>query len=166
MLMESEVTWMQVLLIQDVPNLGQAGDIKRVADGYARNYLLAKGLAVPATKGTMKEAQQRQEALLRRQEKERNQAQVLAERISGLTLTFRARVGEKDRLYGSITTADIAEALSEKLGQEIDKRKIESAPLRELGTHQVPLRLTRDVSATVTVVIERLESEESHGQAG
>ncbi len=149
---------MDVLLTKDVPNLGQAGQIKKVARGYARNFLIPKGLARPATQGALKQAEIQQRAEARRQRKLENQAQDLAQIISRTTLTFRAKAGESDRLYGSITNADIAQALEQEMGQTVDKRKIElSDPIRELGTHRVPIRLLSDLAPEVTVIVEREE---------
>jgi large subunit ribosomal protein L9 len=149
---------MDVLLTRDVPNLGQAGQIKKVARGYARNFLIPKGLAVPATEGALTQAKLHQQAEARRQRKLENQAQILAQIISRTTLTFQVKAGESDRLYGSITNADIAQALEQEIDQTIDKRKIElSDPIRELGTHQVPIRLLSDLAPEVTVIVDREE---------
>lgn len=155
---------MQVILTQDVPNVGKAGEVKNVSDGYGRNYLLARGLARVATEGQQKQAEQHQRSAIKRRQRELSDAQSIAERISGLTLTFQARTGEGTKLYGSITSADIAERLSQLLGQEFDRRKIHlEESLRQLGTHQVPVRLTADLVPEITVVIER-EGEEPEGE--
>lgn len=149
---------MEVLLLKDVKELGEAGEIKKVADGYARNYLVPRGLAVQATPGAIKQAEKHREAAARRQAKELTEAQVLAQALDGVSVTFQARAGESDRLYGSITNVNIAEALEEKIGQEVDRRKIElEEPLKELGTHAVTIRLAPGAEAKVTVVIEREE---------
>ena len=149
---------MEVLLLQDVDRLGSAGDIKRVADGYARNYLFPKELAVLATPGAIKQAKLRREAEARRQARELSEAQALAQALDGQVVTFQARAGESDRLYGSITSANIAEALEAQIGQPVDRRKIElEEPLKELGTHAVTIRLAAGAEAKVTVVIEREE---------
>lgn len=155
---------MQVILIQDVPNVGKAGEVKNVSDGYGRNYLIARGLARVATEGQQKQAEQHQRSAAKRRQRELADAQSIAERISGLTLTFKARTGEGTKLYGSITSADIAERLSQLLGKEFDRRKIHlEESLRHLGTHQVPVRLTADLVPEITVVIER-EGEEPEGE--
>lgn len=149
---------MDVLLLQDVAQLGKAGDVKHVSDGYARNYLFPKGLAELATPGAVKKAEQIRQASIHRQAKEFSEAQALAQLLDGQTVTFQARAGESDRLYGSITNAHIAEALEEKIGQEVDRRKIDlEEPLKELGTHAVTIRLAAEAEAKVTVVIEREE---------
>ena len=149
---------MEVLLLQDVDRLGQAGDIKKVADGYARNYLFPRNLAVAATPGAIKKAEQEREAAARRQAQALTEAQALAQVLDGMSVTFQARAGEGDRLYGSITNGHIAEALAEKIGQEVDRRKIVlDEPLKELGTHAITIRLAPEAEAKVTVIIEREE---------
>jgi large subunit ribosomal protein L9 len=149
---------MEVLLLKDVDRLGEAGEIKRVSDGYSRNYLIPHGLAVMATPGAIKQAEKQRQAVARRQDKELSQAQALAQVLDGVAVTFQARAGESDRLYGSITNVNIAEALEEKVGQEVDRRKIDlEEPLKELGTHAVTIRLAPGAEAKVTVVIEREE---------
>ena len=151
---------MDVLLLQDVDQLGLAGDIRRVADGYARNYLIPRQLAVVASPGATRQAQLQRQASTRRQAKELSEAQALAQLLDERTVTFQARAGESDRLYGSITSANIAEALEEKADQEVDRRKIElDEPLKELGTHAVTVRLAAEAEAKVTVIIERLGDE-------
>lgn len=149
---------MEVLLLRNVDQLGQAGDIKRVADGYARNYLIPRGLAVVATPGAIKQAKQVRQATASRQAKALSEAQALAQLLDGISVTFQARAGESDRLYGSITSANIAEALAEKVGQDVDRRKIDlEEPIKELGTHAVTVRLAYEAEAKVTVVVEREE---------
>jgi large subunit ribosomal protein L9 len=147
---------MEVLLTETVDNLGSAGEVKKVADGYARNFLIPKGLAVPATAAVLKEAELRRQAVARRQKREEAKAESLARTLSQVTLTFQAKAGEQDKLYGSITNADIAEALERETGQAIDKRKVElEEPIRELGSYDVPIRLLPDHAPRVTVVVER-----------
>jgi large subunit ribosomal protein L9 len=149
---------MEVLLLKDVEQLGEAGEIKRVANGYARNFLIPRGLAVIATPGAVKQVELQLESEARREAKELDEAQALAEALEGRTVTFQARAGESDRLYGSITNANIADALSEQVEQEVDRRKIEMhEPLKELGTHTITIRLAPSAEAKVTVVIEREE---------
>jgi large subunit ribosomal protein L9 len=145
---------MKVLLLEDVDNLGRAGDVVTVSDGYGRNYLIPRRLAKLATEGTVQEATQIRKVGERKRARELEDAQALARRIEGLTLTFKARAGEKGKLYGSITPPEIAEALERELGQEIDRRKIVADPLRQVGEHSIAVRLMGDVSATLKVVIE------------
>lgn len=145
---------MKVILIENVPGLGDRGEIKEVAPGYARNYLIPKGLAVVATPGAVQEWKARLAARAAREAREAQQAAELAERMSALTLTFRAKAGPTGRLYGSVTTAEIAERLGQELGVSIDRRKILSDPLREVGEHTVTVRLTHGVEAQVRVVVE------------
>jgi large subunit ribosomal protein L9 len=149
---------MQVLLKKDVEQLGTAGDIKKVADGFARNYLIPRGLAVVATPGAIKQAELTRQATSRRQAQALNEAQALAQLLDGQSVTFQARAGETERLYGSITNANIAESLSEKVGQEVDRRKIDlEEPIKDLGTHAVTIRLAPEAEAKVTVIVEREE---------
>ena len=146
---------MKVLLIKDVYKLGRAGDVKRVADGFGRNYLLPQGLAVLATPGALKQAERiREEASARRQELNQEMSGV-AEKIDGMLLVFPARASETGKLYGSITTQMIAEALSKKSGTEISRRQIDSQPLRALGEHKVQVRLTVDLIPEITVIVHR-----------
>jgi large subunit ribosomal protein L9 len=149
---------MKILLTQDMENLGRAGDIKVVADGYARNFLIPKGLAVLATEGAIQQAKSQSKAKTKRQRRAGEEAASLAEILWQLTLTFKAKAGEKDRLYGSITSSDIVEALERETGHVFDKRKVQlTGPIRELGVHQVPIKLITDVTPEITVVVEREE---------
>ena len=146
---------MKIILTHDVSNLGQVGDVKNVAAGYARNYLIRKGLAVQATSGALKEFERCQTAEARRDERLAARAEALAQRLGGLTLIFEAKTGEKGRLYGSITPADIAEALEREVGEKFDRRKhISSDPIRQVGRHIIPVRLSPDVVAEVKVVVK------------
>jgi large subunit ribosomal protein L9 len=149
---------MEVLLLKDVDGLGLAGEIKKVADGYARNYLVPRGMVSLATPGAIRQAELQRKSAALREAKELSEAQALAQLLDGVSVTFQARAGESDRLYGSITNVNIAEALEEKVGQEVDRRKIDlEEPLKELGTHAVTIRLAAEAEAKVTVVIEREE---------
>src|SRR5215831_15698232 len=116
---------MKVLLTQNVEKLGDAGEVKEVSGGYGRNYLIPKGMAVLATRGQLKQAEERLAAQHKREQAARRDAEALAARLGGQTLRFTAKVGELDRLYGSITSSDIAEKLAEQTGIEIDRRKID-----------------------------------------
>ncbi len=146
---------MQVLLLQNVPGVGSAGQVKKVADGYARNYLLPHKLAVLADQGAVKQADAVKQAALRREAKTKSEAEELAKLLSQTTLTFRAKAGEGDRLFGSITTGDIADVLARDKRITVDKRKIEADPIKELGTRRVPIKLHPEVTAQVTVVVEK-----------
>ncbi len=149
---------MHVLLLKDVPSLGHEGDIKNVSDGYARNYLIPRGLAKVATKGVIAEAEQRRKATEKRHKKELETAEDLAARIGEARLEFKAKAGETGTLYGSVTNADIAEKLSAALGHEIDKRKILlDRPISELGDYTVPVKLASSVMANVAVSVLREE---------
>ena len=146
---------MEVLLLKDVRRLGKAGEVRQVADGYARNYLIPRGLARPASAGAVRQAKELLEAQAKRAEREQSQAQDLAAQLRGVTLTFRARAGESGRLYGSVTSADVAEEIEKQTGQTVDRRKIAlEEPIRELGIYRVPIRLGGEVSAEVTVKVE------------
>jgi large subunit ribosomal protein L9 len=139
-----------------VDEVGSAGEVTEVADGYARNFLIPKGLAMKATAGALKQAKLRRQAEARRQERAKMEAESLAETLSQVTLTFQVKAGEKDKLYGSVTNADIAEAFERETGQVIDKRKVElEEPIRELGSYYVPIKLLPDLVPRITVIVER-----------
>ena len=149
---------MKVVLREEVKGLGGVGDVKDVADGYARNYLIPRRLATPATPGALKNVEAQRASAARRQAQAEAEARALAGRLGNTTLTLKARVGGQERLYGSITAADIAAALGRELGAPFDRRKLVlEEPIRELGTHTVPVHLARDVTTTLTV---RVEAEE------
>lgn len=145
---------MRVLLKSDVKGLGAAGELKEVADGYARNYLIPRGLAVPATEAVLKEVEARRQARARRVAHEQEEARRLAERIAAQPVVVAVKAGEKGRLYGAVTAADVAEALARQIGQPVDKRKVDLAePIRHLGTYQVAVEVARGVDARVTVEV-------------
>jgi large subunit ribosomal protein L9 len=148
---------MQVLLKEDVDNLGLAGEVHKVADGYGRNYLIPRRLAVVATPGALKQAEAWQERAANRRAELRAEYEVLAEKISGVILSFVVKAGSKGKLYGSITTAEIIDRLNEKLGTEIDKRKLEGEPLRHLGEYQVAVRLNSEFQPQFTVIVQTAE---------
>jgi large subunit ribosomal protein L9 len=155
----------EVILLENVETLGEVGDVLTVSRGYARNYLIPRGLAKPATKGELKQVKQHRNRAAKQAVREMADAQAMAERLSQTTLTFTARAGEGTKLYGSITSANIADKLSEELGREFDRRKLHlEESLRQLGTHKVPVRLMADVETEITVVIEREDGEESEEQ--
>jgi len=146
---------MKVILTKDIQGTGKAGEVKDVADGYARNFLIPRKLAIPATGGALKTVEQRKAAEEKRAATEEASARALADRLTSAPVVLTARVGDQGRLYGSITSADIADQLSSHLGQPIDKRKIDlDEPIRQLGTHEVTIRLHRAVSATVKVDVQ------------
>jgi large subunit ribosomal protein L9 len=146
---------MKVLLLKDVYKLGRAGDIKKVAAGYGRNFLLPQGLAVLATPGALKQVEKiRSEADSQRDLLNRELAGV-AEKLTGVYLTFPARASETGKLYGSVTTQMISEELTSKVGVEIHRRQIDAQPLRTLGEHKIQVRLTVDLVPEVTVIVYR-----------
>ncbi len=162
---------MKVLLKQDVDNLGYAGEVHEVANGYGRNYLIPKGLAVMATPGVLKQAAAWRARAEARRAELRAEYELLAEKINQTHLVFHARAGEGGRLYGSVTMMDIAERLQEEIGADIDRRKFDSAPLRDLGEHRVPIHLDRDFHPQLQIfihpeggVLEADEAEEGAGQ--
>ena len=146
---------MKVLLLKDVYKLGHAGDVKKVADGYGRNYLLPHGLATLATASAVKQAETlRQNAAISRA-KLNAELSGVADKLSALTLTFAVKAGETGKLYGSITPAQVAEEIQRAAGLDVDRRNVGHQPLRELGEFKVPVRLTTDLIPTVKVIIHR-----------
>ncbi len=146
---------MNILLKEDVEKLGVAGDVVTVADGYARNFLIPQGLAVKATGGQIKQVDViRRQALVRREKLEARLA-ALAAKLTSTTLTFEANASERGRLYGSVTQDQIAEALEAAISEPVDRRKMESGPLRQLGLHAIPIRLSKDLIPEVQVIVHR-----------
>lgn len=144
---------MEVILREDIEKLGGRGQIVKVADGYARNYLLPKKLAVAATAANKKIIEQERQAHLRREAKEKASAEDLARMMTGLTLNFTQKAGEQEQLFGSVTAKDIAEGL-ERQGYHIDRRKIHlDEPIKQLGEFKVAIRLHREVTIEVTVQV-------------
>lgn len=151
---------MEVILLKDVKGLGHAGEIKNVAAGYARNYLMPRGLAEQATVAARTHVEQQLAAQAKRDAEARKSAEELVAGLGEVELLFKAKVGEADRLYGSITAADIAKKLSAQVGKDLDKRKILlDEPIKELGTHEVSIRIHQDVTLTVKVKVEAEEEE-------
>ena len=145
---------MRVLLTKDVDNVGRAGDVKEVADGYGRNFLLRRKLAVAAGKGAEAEAKRLRDAATKRETKDRNEAQAVADDIDNKTVVVRLKVGAEDKAFGSITNQDVAAALKAQHRVEIDRHKIDvKDPIKTLGEHQVSLKLHRDVAARVNVIV-------------
>jgi large subunit ribosomal protein L9 len=148
---------MEVILRDHVEHLGRRGEIVKVADGYARNFLLPRNLALPATEGNKKRVERERKLVEAREKEDRQGAEAIASRLSALDLTVARKVGENDQLYGSVTNADIAELLAEK-GFEIDRRKILLPdPIKSLGETTVPVKLHRDVMAQLKVAVTKAE---------
>jgi large subunit ribosomal protein L9 len=146
---------MEVILKEDVAKLGSRGDVVKVAEGFGRNYLLPKKLAIKATAGNKAVIEQMKAAAVRRSAKEKASAEALAKQFDGLSVAFQRRSGEQDQLFGSVTAGDISEALAKK-GFDLDRRKIQiHDPLKSLGEFTVPIKLHKDVTAHLKVVIEK-----------
>ena len=146
---------MEVILKEDVPKLGHRGDVIKVAEGYGRNYLLPRKLAIEATHANKAVIEQMKQAAVRRAAVEKSDAETLSKQLDGVSVSFQRKSGEKDQLFGSVTAGDIAEALERK-GFNIDRRKIQlHDPLKNLGEFDVPVRLHRDVTSRVKVIIEK-----------
>lgn len=141
------------MLTKDVERVGKAGDIKEVSDGYGRNFLLPRKLAVPARAGVEAEGKRLREAVARREAKDQVEAQALADEIGNKTVVVRLKVGAEDKAFGSITNQDVAAALKAQHRVEIDRHKIDMEPIKTLGEHQVQLRLHRDVTAHVNLIV-------------
>lgn len=147
---------MDVILQKDVKNLGSKGDVVKVAEGYGRNYLIPRGLAIEATDKNMAELKMKKKQQKKREERELQEAQNIARKIDDKRLVLKVKAGEKGRLFGSITTKDIAEKIQSDYGVELDKRKIELAqPIRTLGNYQVEIKIHPGVIATLNVVVEK-----------
>ena len=144
---------MQVILKNDIPSLGNFGDTVKVANGYARNYLIPKGLGVEATKGNLKALEQQKEAWNRKKEKVVNEAATLKEKLEALSLTFTRKAGEDEKLFGSVTSMDIAAAIEER-GFTLDRKKISlDEPIKKLGEVTVPVKLHQEVVADIKVSV-------------
>jgi large subunit ribosomal protein L9 len=145
---------MRIVLRADVENLGKKGDLVEVADGYARNFLVPKGLALRATAGIQKQADAMRRNRSARDQRDREDAEAVAARFEGRTITITARAGEGGRLFGSVTSTDIADAVFEQVGAQIDRRKIAlDDPLKELGATEIVVRLHPEVDATLQVEV-------------
>src|SRR5690242_8404986 len=146
---------MEVILKEDVVKLGSRGDVVKVAEGYGRNFLLPRKLAIEATTGNKKVIEQMKAAAVRRSAKEKAQAEELSKQFDGLSVSFQRRAGEHDQLFGSVTSNDIADAL-EKKGFNVDRRKIQvHEALRTLGEFTIPIKLHKDVTTHLKVVIDK-----------
>ncbi len=148
---------MELILREDVEKLGSRGEIVKVADGYGRNFLLPRRLAVPATEANKKIVEQERQAHLRKEAREQAAAEELGKMMTGVSVSIAQKAGEQDQLFGSVTSKDIAEAL-EAQNYHIERRKIQlDEPIRQLGEHKVPVRLHREVTIEITVNVIREE---------
>ena len=145
---------MRVVLKQEVRGLGRPGDVKEVADGYAQNFLLPKGLAIEASAGELKRVAQERASVQAKQDRAHADAEALAKKLSAVTLIFKLKAGDQGKTFGSVTTKEIADALKREHRITVDPRKINAELLRALGVHRVEIRLLADVRAQVTVAIE------------
>lgn len=146
---------MKILLLEDVYKLGRAGEVKKVAPGYARNYLMPQGLAVLATPGAIKQAGRIRKEGEKKRARINEEMSGVAEQLDGQLFTFAVKASETGRLYGSVNTQMLAEAVGEEIGVEIEAKQIESQPLREIGLHNVSVRLTVDLIPEVEVIVHR-----------
>ncbi|WP_304426236.1 50S ribosomal protein L9 [uncultured Adlercreutzia sp.] len=154
---------MQVILLKELHGKGGEGDVIDVARGYANNFLLTQGYAVKATKGNLKQLEERKKNIAKREEVRIADANALAEKLNNATVRVIAQVGEEGVLFGSVTAPLVAEAIEQELGIEIDRRRVElGKPIKMVGTYEVPVSLYRDIKGTVTVVVAgETESEET-----
>ena len=152
---------MKVILSSDVDKLGRKGDVVTVADGYARNFLVPKGLAMVASKGALKQADLMQRARAEKDEREKQEAAAKVASLGASPVYISARAGEEGRLFGSVTNSDVARAIEDQLEEKIDRRDIRlDEPIRTLGTHQVEVNLHAEVNALVTVEVIAHEDED------
>ena len=153
---------MQVILLKELPGKGGEGDVIDVARGFANNYLLTQGFAVKATKGNLKQLEERKKNIAKREETRIADANALAEKLNAATVHVEAQVGEEGVLFGSITAPMVADAIENELGIEIDRRRVElGKPIKMVGTYKVPVSLYRDIKGTVTVIVGGDEAEET-----
>ena len=144
---------MEVILRDDIEKLGNRGEVVKVASGYARNFLLPRKLAVPATDANRKIVEQERQSHLKKEAKAKGEAQDLATLVNGVTITIEQKAGENDQLFGSVTANDITNGLAAR-GFTIDRRKIQlDEPIKQLGEYKVPVRLHKEVTAEVTVIV-------------
>jgi large subunit ribosomal protein L9 len=149
---------MEIILKETIPSLGKAGDMIKVANGYARNFLLPKGKAILAEKKNISQLERQQAFILAKAAKEHDEFDALATKLGGLEISIPVRVGEKDRLYGSVTNLDIANAI-ESQGYSIDRKKIQmDEPIKALGEFEIPVKLSPDVRAVIKVNVVSQES--------
>ncbi len=146
---------MKILLLKDVYKLGRAGDVKRVADGYGRNFLIPQGFAILATPGALLQAEKIRSNAAAQRALLNEEMSAVAEKLANVELTFAARAGETGKLYGSITSQDVADALEKKIGYPIKRQHLDMQPLRTLGEHTIRVRLTMDLIPEITVIVYR-----------
>jgi large subunit ribosomal protein L9 len=152
---------MKVILSDDIENLGSKGDVISVADGYARNFLIPKGMAMLATKGALRQADLMQRARRERDERAKQEAASMVSKLAATPVYISARAGEGGRLFGSVTKSDVARGVEEQLGEAVDRHRILlEDPIRALGTHQVEVKLHEEVNALITVEVIPHEGEE------
>lgn len=145
---------MKVILTQNVKNLGKEGDIKEVADGYARNYLIPQGLAQEATTSRLKETQEKSAREQKQKDKEKSRAEQLKEKLDGKTVKIKAKTGGGDKLFGAVTAREIADVLNQELQVEIDRKKIDlSEPIKHLGQYSIKLKIYPSIQAEITIVV-------------
>ena len=150
---------MEVILKEDVAKLGSRGDVVKVAEGFGRNYLLPRKLAIEASTGNKAVIEQMKAASVRRSAKEKGQAEELAKQFEGLSISFHRKAGEHDQLFGSVTSSDIGDAI-EKKGFNVDRRKVQlHEPLRTVGEFTIPVKLHKEVTAYLKVMIEKEAAE-------
>ncbi len=148
---------MEVILREDVPNLGTVGDIVKVKPGYARNYLLPRALAVVADRGNVRVLEHQKRVVAVKRDRDRKQAESLAQRLSSMRVTIKARAGEEGKLFGSVTNQDIEKALADQ-GFTVERRRIRvEEPIKSIGEHVVPVHLSTGVNSQVTVIVEAEE---------
>ncbi|MGS0765923.1 50S ribosomal protein L9 [Syntrophomonas curvata] len=146
---------MKVILVQDVKNLGREGEVREVSDGYARNFLIPKGLATEATKGNLKEIEEKAIRLQKQKDRERIEAQALVERLDGKSVKIAARVGGGDKLFGAVTAREISEAINQEFKVKLDKKKVDLGdPIKHLGEYPVKLKIYPSLQAQIMVRVE------------
>jgi large subunit ribosomal protein L9 len=156
---------MKIVLLQDIPGTGKAGEIKEVSKGYAKNFLLPRGLALVATSTVTKQVESRLEREKLEESVDRDKLMELAQQIEGKEIRLKARMGAGERLFGSITAADVAGELSRAIGSVIDKKKLDIAKsFRQTGSYEVAIKLASDIKPKITVVIEEEEQAKEKGE--
>ncbi len=152
---------MEVILLKDMENLGKVGDIVRVKDGYARNYLIPAGIALPATKSNIRRVQNELQSLRKKAERQLQRYKELAEKLNATRVTIEHEAGEEGKLFGSVTTSQIEKALHQAGFEDVEKKQIVlEKPIRETGTYEVKIHLFKDIEATVTVDVVPLKKQQ------